>query len=382
MIYLFQDMNRQFWKYLVLVLGISSCVERIDFEVPESNLPLIVEGMISDQPGPYQVSISIGSNLNEDSIYYEPVTDAKISLFDDSNQVEQFTELFPGTYETSGSIRGEIGNTYFIRIELKDGRIFESYPELLNPVGSIKNIRFEYEARIAERFGEVVAADVFNVFVDAQSPISSSESYIRWRFNGTYKAETNPEQHIKWLPGRGPNLQKYLDPLPCSGYIVDYFPSPRIAKKSDCTCCECWAQDFEKAPNVLNTYLVQDGQFNNVLVAEVPINNATFNEKYLVEIEQMSLTKSAFDFFKLIQSQKQGASDIFQPTYGVITGNINGVNTQSKVTGIFWATSISTKSKFILRSDIPYPITPITTITQECIDYYPNAFDIEPEGWN
>ena len=69
------------------------------------------------------------------------IQNVKIELFDDLGNKELFTETTPGTYKTGGAIQGQSGHSYFIRLETEDGKIFQSEPDELLPVGEIKEIR-------------------------------------------------------------------------------------------------------------------------------------------------------------------------------------------------------------------------------------------------
>jgi len=114
----------------------------------------------------------------------------------------------------------------------------------------------------------------------------------------------------------------------------------------------------------------------------VPVNNATFYKKYMVQVEQMSLSRKAFEYFRMIRSQKEGASSIFQPPSGEIRGNVRATNSSDPVIGLFWASAVSTKTIFIQKTDLPYPVTPITFSTAACYDYYPNSSTEKPALWD
>ncbi|MEO9477361.1 MAG: DUF4249 domain-containing protein [Cyclobacteriaceae bacterium] len=360
-------------------LVFTSCVQRIDFEVPPAADQIVIEGSISSDLEPCTVKISRGLNINTDSIVNQPVTNAKVVLFDDLGNAEGFTETIQGTYQTNREIQGEIGRSYHIEVELPNGNLFVSEPDTLRATGQINNIRYEYEARTVERYSETVAADVFNIYIDAKTS-GQGESYVRWRFKGTYKAETNPELRTIVTPSYPVPLKS---PLPCSGYIVvSFVPGGKLEMVDECTCCVCWVNHFEVSPQLSETQFVEAGKFNNIKVAEVPINVATFHDKYLVDVEQMSLSKNAYEFFSLVKDQKENAASLFQPPAGEIRGNIRAVNNNSQVIGLFYAASISKKSIFLQKSDVPYPLTAITFVTDECTNYYPDSFSEKPEEWD
>jgi hypothetical protein len=306
------------------------------------------------------------------------VEQAMIRLYDDSGNSEDFTEQSPGVYTTGGIIQGQVGHSYHIRVETSDGRIFESIPDRINPVGEVDTIRYEFEARTEELSFGVADADVFNIYVDSEAGTGNSEeNYVRWKFKGTYKVFSNPELHLAFL-----QVSTYLDPRPCSGYIVvPALGGGKLEKVGDCTCCICWVNQFEETPQLSDTQLISGGSFNDVKIAEVPINSSTFYEKYLVEVEQMSLSRTSFDFFRLIRGQKENASSLFQPPSGEIRGNIRAVNSDEHVIGIFWATAVRYKSLYIDRSAVPYTLPPIVFVPDACTSYYRNSTTTKPDVW-
>lgn len=367
--------------YVLAILVTGACVERIDFDIPPAQFLTVIEGSITDQPGPYTVKASRGLSLDSDSSFLVPIERARITLLDDLGNTEAFTENAKGIYETKGVMRGTVGRTYRIRIEMPDGKLFESMPELLRPVGQIKEIRYEYEARTQQKFFGEVAADVFNVFVDSDAGAAGSgENFVRWRFRGTYEVLTYPKLHLTFVQGYTP----YRNPWPCSGFRIGLGPEGSGGTYEvigECTCCTCWANQYEEFPQLSDVQLITNNEFKNIKVGEVPINNATFHKKYRVQVEQMALSRNAYDFFKLVRTQKEGASSLFQPPSGELRGNIRPVNSNDPVVGIFWAAAVSTKVITIFPSAVPYPIVPIDFITLPCYDFYPNASSTKPSFW-
>jgi len=365
-------------KWAIVILVFDSCVERIEFDSPPPGTLMVVDGSISTDPGPYTVSVTKGFGLDADSIDFNPVQKLKVTLYDVNGDNENLSEISPGTYQTNGSLRGQIGHSYYIRIETVDRKIFESLPERINPVGKINKIRFEYEKRIIQKNFYEIDNNVFNIFIDADAG-EGADIYVRWRFKGTYLVVSYPELFMRSTPPYTP----YKDPFPCSGYILT--PGPMgsgglLVKLGDCTCCTCWANNFETIPKIAETGLVSGNEFRNIKVGEVPINSQTFYDKYLVEVEQMSLTKSAFDFFKLVRKQKEEGSSLFQPPAAEIRGNIKPINNNDLVIGLFWATAVTEQHIFIEKSDIPYPLPAANQNTLPCTTV-PYSSTIKPKLW-
>ena len=362
-------------KWVITFISLSACVDKINFNIPMTQSLIVVEGTINDSPGPYTVKLSKSISLDADSAFRDPIEKAIIKLYDDGGNEEDLTEISPGIYLTGGAIQGKIGHGYYIHITTASGETYQSDPDTINPVGEVQQIKYQFEAKtVTTNYGEA-QADVFNVFVDADAG-QGVNNYVRWRYTGTYKVETHPELHQTFAGGYW-----YQTPVPCSGYIVaPALGGGKLTEVAPCACCTCWVSQYESAPTLSDEQLVVNHQFRNVKVGEVPVNSNTFTDKFIVEVEQMSLTQNSFTFFNLIRAQKQGASSLFQPPSGKIIGNIKTINSSSQVVGIFWATSVKSKFITINRSDVPYPITPPDFIRDACT-IFPNSATIQPSFW-
>lgn len=374
-------MRRSIFRLLVIALGFTQfgCVSPIEFQVPDPGMLLIVEGLISDQPGPYTVKLSRGISLAADTLVNQPESNAEVWLFDDLGNSERMLENESGTYSTSGAIRGVVGRQYHLTIKTSDGHDFESEPSLLRPVGIISDIRYEFSERTRlTNYGEV-ASNVFVITIDSDEG-EQDNPLIRWRFKGTFKVNTYP--HLNWT--ETPPYSPYKDPYPCSGYVVEEGPIGSggiLVQNGPCDCCECWADQLETKPQLSDAQIAVDGHFTNVQVGEVQINNNTFAEKFLVVVEQMSLNQVAFDFFKLMRQQKENATDLFQPSSGTLTGNIRAYNPNDQVVGLFYATAISAKHIYIPVKAVPYSLTPPTYFTVPCYSIYANSYNQKPALW-
>ncbi|MFT6135899.1 MAG: hypothetical protein ACJAZM_002400 [Cyclobacteriaceae bacterium] len=366
-------------RFFLLAIILLACIEPIEFDIPAAPNQIVIQGHITDQAPPYYVEISQAKSINSEDTTSSGISGLTVTLYDDLGQEDLLAEISPGVYETSGGIRGDVGRAYHIVVESSTGERFESIPDTLIPAGKLERIHFAYDRRRIDAETGELNADVFNVYVDAKTD-PSINPYVRWRFSGTYKVLTFPESRITVDPSYPePPLR---DPLPCSGYIVvEFIPGGKLEQIADCTCCECWAEQYELAPQVNDDQFVANGQFKKVKVGEVPITGATFYDKYLVQVEQLSMSRYAYDYFRLLKSQKNNSSSLFQPPTGELKGNIIGQNTDQRVTGLFWASSTVSDFIFITQEDVPYPVTPINAATEACYDVYPNATTEPPKEW-
>ena len=367
-------------KATFLLFGIIGCVEPVSFEVPPASSLLVVEGYVSSSDGSHTVKLSRATNIESDTLVSSPVTEAIIDLYENDEIVARFNETLPGNYQIDkGQVTGVIGSDYHIKFSTMDGSVYESLPDKLQAVGQISEVHLELEhkTRLTD-FGETDAS-AFNVLVDSKSgPLK--DAYIRWRYSAFYGVDTYPSLYMRDEPPYTP----FKDPWPCSGYIVVEGPpgsGGKLEQIGDCTCCECWGKISESAPTLSNDELVRDGEFYNVFVGQVPITPTVFQQKVMLQVEQMSLNRAAFDFFDLIRSQKENTQSIFQPATGELRGNVRAENKSDAVIGIFYATSINTAVLFVDSTNVPYKIPEETFLTLPCAEITPNATYEMPELW-
>lgn len=107
-------------KVLLFLLLFSqlSCQKVVDLHLKNADKRYVVEGNITDQPGPYTVTLSRTYPFAS-SYTFDGVAGARVEISDDNGDSETLQEIEPGIYET-GRLTGRIGSTYFLRIAIDD----------------------------------------------------------------------------------------------------------------------------------------------------------------------------------------------------------------------------------------------------------------------
>jgi hypothetical protein len=335
-------MKKSLILFCFLLLS-DSCVDRLKDFTSDSYPQLVVDGHITDGPGPYTVKLSRTRKV----VDFSPlatVSARKVTIFDNVGNKEVLTEIGAGIYQTSPSgIRGVIGREYFVRIETRDDKIYESIPEKINPSGIVDSVYYEFEQNKTE---QGVNKHQFRIFMDSRGE-PDGENLFLWKLTGTFRVETSPKLYF-YIVGGGP----VKDPRPCSGFILDQSIN-KLNYVKPCECCQCWASIVDKIPNVSDNYLVSNARFKKVEMGIIPVEFWPFWDKTMVKVEQLSMSKIAFNYFKTIRDQKEGATSLFQPSIGKAVSNIFLKNGNEEVQGIFYAATISKKILFLSAKDIP-----------------------------
>ncbi|MBT1700260.1 DUF4249 family protein [Fulvivirgaceae bacterium PWU4] len=358
----------------MLMVLIDGCIEPLEIAAVSNLNKLVVDGMVTNEPGPYTVKISHTVSTDALSSDAVPVTDAKVSIVEDGTIVRDLYQAGGGVYQTYNNWQAQVGKTYAVRIITSTQKEYRSEPQVLTDAGSIDNIytEFEDDAIVYQSDGSE-KQDAINVSVDAKAATTST-GHLRWRFKGTFHARTYPElRYYETL-----NDERIPDPLPCSGHI-NYFDE--LLKIGDCTCCECWPTEYNNSILLSNTQFTQHAEYKNVLLHKIPVTSVRMINLYHVEIEQLSLSTEVYNFWKLVKTLQESSGSIFQPSAVKVRGNIVTADGKSdEVLGIFAVCGITRKSVFIDRALIPYAFTPETGNVNACKAIFPNATD-KPAYW-
>ncbi len=100
---------------LMVITLLSSCQKVIDIDLNSSSPQIVIEGNVSDQPGPHYVKISKTANFS-DANTFPVVAGALVKLADNTGITEILTEISPGTYSTSPTLQGIVGRTYTLTV--------------------------------------------------------------------------------------------------------------------------------------------------------------------------------------------------------------------------------------------------------------------------
>lgn len=317
---------------LALIVINVSCVDPISLENQGQNNVLVVEGGITTDFGPHIIKLTNSAKYGTifDGVV-QNVSQASVFITDESGNIVRLEEIGSGNYETPGDFRGEVGRSYTLIIETRDGKEYMSSPEVLNGVAIIDSLYFEFKKTpIINASGNddfVSGVNVFAVLKDN----AESRNYYNWKTNGTYRIKTNPE----------------------------LYTPPRSTSPVPKDCCDiCYITEINENIEVVSDRLFDGNEYiHNVFFVED--DGARFSDKYVLNVEQFSLSKSAYDFYALLNNQLQIKGDIFDPPPAEIGGNVICIsNPQEKVVGYFTASDIARRAIEIHGLELPEVKTP------------------------
>jgi hypothetical protein len=250
----------------------------------------------------------------------------------------------PGVYQTTDTnFVGQIGRSYVLTVHMPDGRMYQSQPEQLLPVPLLEELKAEF-VDVADRS----RPSGYRVLVDTQDPVEMA-NYYRWSAYGYVRRES------EGLPRLGGGV-----------------------------CCKsCWLLISNNDVNIFSDANINGNRIQNRFALFSPFY---IRGKQYVEVSQYSLTREAYQFWKLLDEQQTRTGSLFDPQPAPIEGNIyNAENNHELALGYFGASAISRK-RLIISGDT---VTMFPGYVEEFIPFgpmdcrfaFPYATFYSPENW-
>ncbi len=310
---------------LTLTVSFTACVTPYQPDVKSIPPALVVDGLLTDQPGPHTVLLTYTADYTNSSVNLL-VGKAVVWITDEANTRQNLTETSAGSYQTAANFRGQIGRSYTLHIRV-NGREYASNPERIRPVAKIDRAYSEFvETPIA---GTLTADRGFNVYVDTKDPETTGD-YYRWRYTS-------------------------FEPT-----IICDIRSQTINRQSvsySYYCCSlCW--DIVRCNGTNCISIASDALINGRAIVKQFILKAPYNgrDRYYTEVEQLSMTREAYDFWKGAEGLTKANGGIFDSAPASLRGNVTCItNPDETVFGYFGASASSLVPVIIDRSGITAP---------------------------
>jgi hypothetical protein len=292
-----------------------SCTEKFYPEIDAEISILVVDGKITNKPEPYEVRLFRTVDLIKvDTL--KPETGAIIVLNDDLGNSEILEEVRPGIYQTiNQTIKGEVGQFYWINIVTQTGEKYESIPEKMPSPYNIENI---YEKEEVKIISATEKQKVVNFYFNAKAN-SQDANFIRWEYRESY--EWRSPEHL--------NTEKFTENPSKICYPVTDFPLINIYDASG-----------------LNSKIISKQATSTIYTNQVKL---LYN--YLIDVALFSTTQENYSFWENIKSVNYSEGDLYNVMTANITGNMIACDENCQIIGYFEVSSVSRLQKFFTAND-------------------------------
>jgi hypothetical protein len=317
---------RAFIYFVFFMVSLASCTDSFVPDVEKFDELLVVDGAITDAPGPYTIRLSVSSKPMQLS-KFNPYPGCKVVIEDNVGNKAALIEQAPGVYRTiAAAIHGVVGRTYKLTISTPEGETYESTPEPILKGSAIRSV-----------YGELVHKNNPNVFdgyqfyVDAETP-EGKDKYLFWQVESTYKFQSDYQVYGIYDNGLHP--------------VAD----PNIVRN-------CY-----RTVKIGNLYLLNPNEQIASELKHVQLNYEGNSSKallirYSLNVTQLTIDKRAFTYWSEIKKMQDAGGELYtQQPYQVKNNLTNLSNPDRPALGYFMAASASEKRIFLNRPPIAFQL--------------------------
>ncbi len=277
-----------------MIFGLSSCIDELGIDTQVTKNILVVEGTLTTEKKEHVIKITKSAkygSILDDNI--KKISGARVFIRDEDGNQVVLSEKSPGIYKTPIDFGAEVGKTYSLKIVLDNGESYLSAGEKVVAVPPIDSIIPVWKKKPS--LSDLVFDSGVDVFVRFQDP-GDVQNFYRWKIFGVYKIMTHPEL-----------------------YVENFFGT-KVPRPKDC-CAECYVSEEVKGLYLFKDNLVNGNQATP-FVAHIKDDGGRFMERYMIVVEQRSLTRDAYRFYDLLKNQLSIDGDIFDPPPATVTTNV------------------------------------------------------------
>jgi len=302
-----------FWVFFI-----SACIDPINLTLDDKTEFLVVDGTFSTNKNAHQLKLyyAIGQRVKAQ----RPVGNAQIILVENNTNRFGFEEVEEGLYELySNEIIGKVGETYHIEIKLATGKTYQSLPEVMPQKIKGDSVFFDYSYRDIETQVGSIPRPFVEAFVATPLPPKVNPYWLKWETNTMYsfpEVVCSPFVPPKICYVPGDNKQQEINLLNGANIEADYLPKWKVGKKL------------------------------------IPPNDFEFRGRHYFLINQVSITKGAFDYWSKINLIANQTGSIFDVPPAAVPGNIYNLDDSSEeVLGYFELSNIDSLRAFVTEGD-------------------------------
>ena len=306
--------KNNFIKLLTLILLMSSCEEKFHPKINDNLSLLVVDGKITNGIGSCEVRLFRTDKLTE-KFELHPEIDATVILHDDQDRTEILTEHEPGIYRNSTlTVTGIVGSSYWIEIQTFTGEKYESTPELMNSAFEISSV---YGEELKIRADNNSKEEAVGIYFNTKNRDNTS-NYLKWEYRESY------EWH---------SLYTHKE-------IVTESPSNI-----------CYPVNNYSLINVYDASNMENKEVNHLSASQIFKHEVKLKYNYLLDLKLYSISKENYVFWKNMKSIHQSNGNLYDILPANVSGNIYSCEENLKVLGYFEVSSVRTQKNIFSRNN-------------------------------
>jgi hypothetical protein len=335
---------------LFLVSLLNTCIDQFDPDLKGIEALLVVDASVTNENRSYVVELSrTRPKQNSEPIM---VPGAVVIIKDQNGNESKLQETATGIYKTDSLLfRGETGNAYTLDIKTPEGTEYESDPCIMYPVQQIDSIYYDKDQEFQNNGSEI--QDGIRIFIDSEN--TGDGKYLRWIYN-------------EWW--------KFSVPTPKLYDYIDEFNIPEV----DVVKQVCYGYNKSNEIIIHSTESAQSNRIEKEPILFVASDKSDrLSIQYCIEIRQLSLSQTEFEFWNQMKQINESGKDIFEKQPFSIVSNIHNIsNPGETVLGYFQVSAVEQKRVYITSDDISQFDLPVFTYDCERLVIGPDDYPPSP----
>lgn len=309
---------------IVLLLCLSSCIDEYWPEINDYENILVVDGMITNGPGPFRVDLSLSADVNHPE--YIPLRGCQVNIIDDLGNQIRLLENQEGAYVSSGTgEKGMIGRSYHLVVETPYGEEYKSDPQELLAPSIIDTIQHQLETKQDPKSNYTLNG--YQFYISTLASGNESTHYL-WRLQQTY--EYNSDFFIHFLFDYGNQPFNPIDSL-----------------------YTCWISQKINDIFVFSSEGLEVNELQQYPFLYVSTETRALSVRYSLLVDQFTIGSTAWSFWNAVAQQNTGEASLYTTQLYQIRGNLHNISDEKEpVLGYFTVAGKDTKRIFV---DSPPP---------------------------
>lgn len=318
-----------------------ACIEPFDLKLNVVTPILSIDGNIDDLDTEHYIKIKSTIPSQYSGVNFSAEVQAKVSVIE--NQTTEFLcyENLGGVYQLPQTFKGKVGNTYQLKVKLKNGKSYESSIEKMKSTPDITAGKFVFSETAVEKGSLRQAGHL--IYIDTKDNPEKGD-FLFWKYrlfekqNVCRTCEGGLYQTTPLPLGRCLNVVALQNPLT----IYDYYCNTN-----------CWDILNSAEINVMSDALSIGTDIKNRLIGKIPFYQKT---GFLIEVSQQNINAELFQYLKLLVEQNQSNGTLIDSPPGALIGNVKNINDKNEsVGGYFVVGNIKTRKIWVPRSENALP---------------------------
>jgi len=286
-------------------------------DISKSENLLIVDGGITNDPGPYNITLSISQGV-QDAITL-PYSGAQVVIEEKDGLSDTLTEVREGFYQTDPvKIHGIPGREYRVIINAGQKR-YESEWMYMKKCPEVERLYWQRESHPGNEFDY----DGIQVYIDTRDPENNTR-YYRWEYQENWAFSVPVSS--SWNPAL------------------------------------CYSRSISSSIMIGTTESLQNDRLEKQPVVYINQTSSRLTLRYRIILIQHAISQREYRYWEALEELNENLGTLFDPIPARINGNVSNISDyKENVLGFFTCSSVKKDTMYVDAQD--FYNDPITFIS-------------------